>query len=449
MLYSLTRFTRHARLAWMTALLLGTATPALAQPATETAETAAEPAEPAAEPAEPAAEPAEPAAEPAEPAEPAAEPALELEPGGYTHADFRGFIGDEGDTYDSTFLLRRVRPSLRGKAFKHYGFRFLADVAGGTLQVLDVYVDIAYFPEATLRIGKTKSPVGLERLQSATALTFIERAFPTLLAPNRDLGVQLVGDVEKGLVTYAVGVFNGASDGASLDQNDEGNFEVVGRVFAHPLATTGNPYLRGLGLGVSGTIGTREGSAAAPGVSSYRTSGGARFFQYVPSSAAAPGVIADGRQARFSAQGYCYGGPVGLLGEYVLSEQTLSLGDVNERVANQAWQVAGSFALTGEAASYKGLAPATPFAPGTGQWGALELAARYTALSIDADTFDLGLANPDSNASKAQAWAVGLNWYPNKHVKLLLDFEQTRFGFDGDGDRPTENVVLARTQLSI
>lgn len=443
MLYSLTRFTRHASLAWMTALLLGTATPALAQP------TAQPVTEPAAEPfAEPAAEPAtEPAAAPA--TEPAAKPDIELEPGGYAHADFRGFIGDEGDTYDSTFLLRRVRPSLRGKAFKYYGFRFLADVAGGTLQVLDVYVNLAYFPEATLRIGKTKSPVGLERLQSATALTFIERAFPTLLAPNRDLGAQLVGDIEKGLVTYAVGVFNGASDGASLDQNDEGTFEVVGRVFAHPLATTGNPYLRGLGLGVSGTIGTREGSAAAPGVSSYRTSGGARFFQYVPSSAAAPGVVADGRQARVSAQGYYYGGPVGLLGEYVLSEQTLSLGDVNERVANQAWQVAGSFALTGEAASYKGLAPAAPFDPGTGQWGALELAARYTALSIDGDTFDLGLADPGSNASKAQAWAVGVNWYPNKHVKLLLDFEQTRFEFAGDGDRPTENLVLVRTQLSI
>lgn len=418
MLYSLPRFTRHASTAWV-ALLLLAATPALAQPA------------------------------PAPAAEPAAEPDLVLEPGGYVHADFRGFVGDEGDAYDSTFLLRRVRPSLRGKAFKYYGFRFLVDVAGGALQVLDVYVDIAYFPEATLRIGKTKSPVGLERLQSATALTFVERAFPTLLVPNRDLGAQLVGDIEKGLVSYAVGVFNGTTDGGSLDQNDEGNLELVGRVFAHPLATTGNPYLRGLGLGVSGTIGTREGSATAPGVSSYRTSGGARFFQYVPSSAGAPGVIADGRQTRFSAQGYYYGGAAGLLGEYVRSEQTLSLGDVNARVANQAWQVAGSFVLTGEAASYKGVTPAAPLDPAAGQWGAFELAARYTALTIDGDTFDLGLADPTSNASGAQAWAVGASWYLNKHIKLLLDFEQTRFELEGDGDRPDENVFLVRTQLSI
>jgi phosphate-selective porin OprO and OprP len=288
-------------------------------------------------------------------------PEITFEPGAYAHADARVFVDDENDDYNATLLLRRVRPTLRAKFLDHYSFRAMLDVAGGTLQVLDVYLDIAHIPEATLRIGKAKSPVGLERLQSATSLVFIERAFPTLLVPNRDIGVQVIGDISKGLFTYSVGGFNGVSDGASLDQNDDDNFELVARAFSHPFAGSDNPYLRGLGLGVAGSVGNREGSTASPGVSSFRTSGGLRFFQYVPGNATTPGVVADGRQVRASAQGYYYGGPVGLLGEYVLSQQTLSLGDVNARVANQAWQVAGSLVLTGESPSYKGLVPAQPF----------------------------------------------------------------------------------------
>ena len=379
-----------------------------------------------------------------------AQPAIQLEPSAYAHADTRVFVDDEDDEYNATFLLRRVRPSLRAKFLDHYAFRGMIDVAGGTLQVLDVYLDIAHLPEATLRIGKTKPPVGLERLQSATSLVFIERAFPTLLVPNRDIGVQVIGDISKGLFTYAVGGFNGVSDGASLDQNDDDNFELVARAFSHPFAGSDNPYLRGLGLGVAGSVGTREGSTASPGVSSYRTSGGLRFFQYVPGNATTPGVVADGRQARVSAQGYYYGGPVGLLGEYVLSQQTLSLGDVSGRVTNQAWQIAGSFVLTGESPSYKGLVPSQPFDPTAGQWGAVELAARYSELTFDEDIFSLSLSAADANASKARAWAAGANWYLNQHVKLQLNFEQTRFRYvSADAGRPAENVILVRTQLSI
>ena len=378
-----------------------------------------------------------------------ADPAITFEPSAYAHVDARVFVDDEDDDYNSTLLLRRVRPSLRAKFLDHYSFRGLLDVAGGTLQVLDVYLDVAHIPEATLRIGKTKSPVGLERLQSATSLVFIERAFPTSLVPNRDIGVQVIGDVSKGLFTYSVGGFNGVSDGASLDQNDDGNFELVARVFSHPFAASDNPYLRGLGLGVAGSVGDREGSTASPGVSSYRTSGGLRFFQYVPGNATTPGVVADGRQARVSAQGYYYGGPVGLLGEYVLSQQTLALGDVSARVANQAWQLTGSFVLTGESPSYKGLTPALPFDPAAGQWGAVEVAGRYTELTVDDDVFARGLSDQDVNARKARAWAAGANWYLNQHVKLQVNFEQTRFRYQGNGGRPAENVILVRTQLSI
>ena len=50
---------------------------------------------------------------------------------------------------------------------------------------------------------------------------------------------------------------------------------------------------------------------------------------------------------------------------------------------------------------------------------------------------------------KAFAWAVGLNWYLNRNVKEVFDYERTTFtGGAAGGDRPAENALFFRTQLS-
>jgi phosphate-selective porin OprO/OprP len=93
--------------------------------------------------------------------------------------------------------------------------------------------------------------------------------------------------------------------------------------------------------------------------------------------------------------------------------------------------------------------PSKPFDPSKGQWGALELAARIHSLGIDDEVFARALADPTRAPSKAQAWAVGLNWYLNRNVKYVLNFEQTRFdGGSASGDRRKENAVLVRAQVS-
>lgn len=383
------------------------------------------------------------------PQEASASPEIEYKPGGYLHFDLRGFPGDADDAYQEDLRIRRLRPSLKGTVNQHYAFKLLLDVAGGTLQVLDAHVDIAYLAAATLRVGKLKVPVGLERLQSATNLLFAERALPTLLVPNRDIGIELHGDIAAGLLSYSLGVFDGVADGASADRNGDDEFELAARVFSHPFRATGQPLLDGLGLGISGTIGRREGSAAAPGVSSYRSTGGTRFFQYAPAAADQDGVTAAGRQARLSAQGYYYAGPVGILGEYVYSQQTLALGNVRQRAGNQAWQIAASFVLTLDQASYKGVVPARSFDPSAGHWGAIEAAARASALTIDDEVFAADLADPDGSARKALAWALGINWYLDPSIKVQLDFERTTFSFQGAGSLPAENAILARFQLAL
>ena len=166
-------------------------------------------------------------------------------------------------------------------------------------------------------------------------------------------------------------------------------------------------------------------------------------------------AIADGENVRVSPQAYFYKGSLGLIAEYALSEQKISRRGtgstvLRDTIDNSAWQITGNYVLTGELASFKGITPRTNFDLSKGTWGAFEAAGRYGRLDIDDSLFTNGFASPGTSVSEADAWGVGLNWYPHKNARLSLDFEQTVFGggAPGEEDRRNENVILSRFQLS-
>jgi len=68
---------------------------------------------------------------------------------------------------------------------------------------------------------------------------------------------------------------------------------------------------------------------------------------------------------------------------------------------------------------------------------------------LDSDLFPL-YANPGTSARKATSWGVGLNWYPNRNLKLMLDYERTDFsGGQASGLAVKgEDVILSRVQLA-
>jgi phosphate-selective porin OprO/OprP len=185
---------------------------------------------------------------------------LELKLRGVVHADGRFFVGDERTPQNDTFLFRRIRPSLEGTWGSLVGFRLTPEFAGDSTTVVDAYVDLKFDPRATVRIGKVKGPIGLERLQSASAIALVERGFPTELAPNRDLGVQLQGDLFGNRLNYVVGVYNGAPDGRdAATTNVDNEFEYAGRVFWEPFKNSANAW-SGLGVGVAASVGETFGA---------------------------------------------------------------------------------------------------------------------------------------------------------------------------------------------
>lgn len=81
--------------------------------------------------------------------------------------------------------------------------------------------------------------------------------------------------------------------------------------------------------------------------------------------------------------------------------------------------------------------------------GGVELAIRTSQLSIDKAAFPL-FANPKTAAQHAQEWGVGVNWYLNRFVKLMTNYEHTDFRMALGNVTPlhSENVLMSRIQLA-
>lgn len=368
---------------------------------------------------------------------------------GYTQVDGRLFVDDESNTGKDDILARRIRPVIEGTAFKDFSYRLMADFAGSSTRIFDAHIDYKYADPLSIRVGKFKPAIGLERLQSATDLFFIERGHPTNLAPSRDFGVQFSGDLIPETLEYQVGVFNGNADLGNTDSDDDDKKDLVARVFAHPFRQSDAVALRGFGVGIAGSVGDREGSPSKTILGDYRSPGQQAFFKYRSGSAAADTAFANGEHRRIYPQAYYYYNNFGLLGEYVVSSQDITRGTTSDTLDHKAWQVAASYVLTGEDVNFKGgVKPEQNFSPEDGTWGAFEVVARVGETDIDDDAFPV-FADITKSASEARSYGTGLNWHLNENVKLAVDYDYTSFegGAAGGADRPEEQAIFSRAQF--
>ena len=348
---------------------------------------------------------------------------------GVLQVDSRSFFANDNVQGDNSFLLRRARPILQGTVYRDFDFMFVPDFGGNTVQIFDAYVNYRYSPELQFQAGKFKSPVGLEALQSDVNILFNERSLATDLVPNRDVGFELHGDLFNGAASYAAGIFNGAPDYSGTTTNaDYDSFKSFdGRVFFQPLKNSDVAALRGFGFGLGGSYESDHawtntaGTGLTPG---YTTDGQEKFFTY------SSGVVGHGTHWRLAPQGSYYYGPLGVFGEYVISDQHVVAVNTSGRpsadLQNTAWDISGSWLLTGEDASPNGVVPKYPFDPKHGQWGAWQVVGRYAQLDVDNSAFPV-FANPNTSASKAQAWSAGLNWYLNRNIRFDVSFSHTWF----------------------
>jgi phosphate-selective porin OprO and OprP len=385
---------------------------------------------------------------------------------GTLFADNRAYAGDSAPETADTFILRSVRPAIEGTFGGIYDFRFVPDFGSGRSIIVDANIAARFNPGFVVTVGKFKPPVGLERLVSEPDLRFMERGLPTLLVPNRDIGVQLSGEFAGGVFAYQVGYFNGVTDGQSSDnlaspdiESDTGG-DYAARVFFQPFINSDNFALRGLGFGVGSTWQDLDGSAANPYLPSYRSQGQLGVFSYRANTATGTtpnnATFANGERLRLAPQLYYYRGSFGFLGEYTQVKQDVSRTvaglTLSDTLTHSAWQGQFSWFVTGEEESYRGFTPQSTWQPGKDGWGALELVARYQELDIDDDAFAGGnnsFANPLTAITKETSYGVGVNWYPWNTVKLSLNYDRTSFeGGAATGDRADEQAIFSRFAIN-
>lgn len=361
---------------------------------------------------------------------------------GLVQLDARHYAHEVAAATD-TFVLRRARLISEGTLARDYSFQLVSEFGGSSASIVDANLNVALAPELQFKFGRFKSPLGLEQLQSDSWTFFNERSLASNLVPNRDLGLQAWGKVDAGRLEYALGVFNGAADGASAGSTDsDDGKDVVARVFVTPFAEAKASPWQGLGFGFAASVGRAEGAAGRTG--GYRTDGQRTFFAYLPAT------IADGASWRIAPQFDFRRGAFGLLGEYTVSTVRVRSGSAGPAVElqNAAWQLATGWVLTGETSAAGGIVPRANFSLAGETWGAFEATARWAHLKVDAASFPV-FASAAGNAAEADAYGLGLNWYLSKAVVFKIDYYHTTFTTPAMAANPlpSEGVFISRFQI--
>jgi phosphate-selective porin OprO/OprP len=244
----------------------------------------------------------------------------------------------------------------------------------------------------------------------------VERGLPTALVPNRDVGIQVFGEIPGGIVSYAAAILNGVADGGSGDVDTNDGKDLVGRIVIRPFgspSTADKPSpVNGLTMAIAGTTGNQTGTLATIRTPTLLQT----FLSYA-------GATADGRLNRYSPQASYYFKRLGAIAEYVHTNVPMRKATVRREISHEAWQIAGSFVLTGgDRVTERGVRPLHNFDFGNGHLGALQVAARYQTL--------------------------GLNWYLNPNFRYLVNFERIDFDASEIAARQAENAIAFRAQVS-
>jgi phosphate-selective porin OprO/OprP len=241
-----------------------------------------------------------------------------IEFGGRLQSDFdaaeNGTRTLTGQFLGSQFLIRRARIDVDAIFYKWIRAKIQAELTEG-VSLKDAYIDLAFMPEVRLRTGQFHVPFSLEELTSDNFIDFIERSLVNTLAPGRDRGVKLWGDLMGGIITYHLGGFNGTSEDTSDNNGDK---DLAFRLEYSPFRTSKSFWLKGLQFAGNVTWGSESNLTTPPGQTIARTPNRFTFFA---------SQNAQGDRLRYGGDFAWWVGPASLKFEYdVQTNQRNGLG---------------------------------------------------------------------------------------------------------------------------
>lgn len=361
--------------------------------------------------------------------------------GGRIHADASfasndNYVDSKGNhvqANDGT-EIRRARMRFEGVFYKDWLFRTEVDFAGERVSMKDAYLQYLGIPDLVITAGQQKQNFSRELQESSNDMMFTERSLMNVLnGPVVDRAIGLnVESFDKNYVAK-LGVFGnsitpqsttldavtGAKATAGKNVGDEG-WGISSRLAYSPINEKGEL----IHLGVAGNYRVPDQNTEVAKSKTLKYA-----YQTTNMSGLDPinqGISGVKDIKMLGLEFASIYGPFSLGGEYTRTwiDRIGSTGKVaNQNVSFDGWYADAAFTLTGEARTYKNgnmtyLEPAHPFDPSNGNWGAVELATRYSAVDLN----DGLVKNGGIQGGKMSEITGAVNWYFNTNFRLLANY---------------------------
>ncbi|HEY1836671.1 MAG TPA: porin [Rhizomicrobium sp.] len=386
-------------------------------------------------------------------------------------------IRSSGDNF------RRAWIGFQGKFAGDFGYKFIYDFGGsGGDETYQAYINnklalastgagtgahiqsavITYkgiLDPFTFQIGAAAPPSNLGDTTASDDLIFNERASPSQLARSLagDDGREGIGLFGHGRWWFASAFLTGDTVGkAPLIAPANGQGAFVGRVAFFPWNDPATNFSVHLGGNYTDVFQPQQttndlGVTTTPIALSDRPELRVDNFTLLNTGAI------DATSVRVAGlEGAVSWGPLLLQGEnfwYGIDRKTPAAGVSDP--AFDGWYLDASWVLTGEyhrynpaTASYTRPSPARGFDPAAGDWGAWEIAGRYSDSDLDYHLHSPVAGDPVIGGHQ-KIWTGALNFYPNDILKFGLEWENvTADNVAALGNDAKFDVVSVRSQVS-
>lgn len=324
------------------------------------------------------------------------------------------------------FDVRKATLGASANVGDRISLRIEADFQGtGSRRLLDGYGEFAAFDWLKFRMGQMKEPFGLEESTRDRDLYFAERAMLHYLTPQRDVGLLVHGSLFGDRLLYGAGAFNGdGQDDATGGNVDEPEF--CARAVLEWGENSEKANLRRFHLGGSASFSRMDRNNAEIRIF---TAGRTAFFD-VASNAKFNIILEGESKLRQGVEAGAAIGPVILWGEYVhAAYNELSTSSSEFDIDLKGYSLAASWIISGgRPGFYRGALTPVSLEESVveGGLGAFGLALRYDVISANREVYN-DLFETGISVKEARATSIALNWYLDRHARLMLDATRTTF----------------------
>lgn len=340
-------------------------------------------------------------------------------------------------------IFRRARFGIGGRAFGDFEYTALFEFGGSGNEdsghVQELWLQYSGLRPLHIRAGAFAPFIGLEDAGSTNGMLFLERPASADIARSlaggdyREAG-QLTVNTERWFASAAITGRQINTVGSSASPVYDSQQGFIGRLAALPYRDGSSLVHVGAHASYVGHATDTGGPDAAPGAAT-------SVIQFRER----PELRVDGTRlidtgAISAAHAYSVGA------EFAVQRRNLMVQAEYDRLgierhasplsdpAFDGFYVEGSWIVTGETRRYNtgnfafDGPKVTPFDPSAGQWGAWELALRYSDMNLNYHAGSPSTA-PAADAVRGgdqRILTAGVNWYLNSIMRLMLDYQYVR-----------------------